>query len=118
MTQRQGCKMSATQPSIGAKITHHDPEIKLLDKADLFRVCLLGSTSPISLRHLRRLLILKNAIDMRKLGRLTLLVSSGSHYCSCSCCVGEFGVKKKIFVEVQALYIYGFWTVIFVGGGE
>ena len=63
--------------------THHDPPVKLLDKADLFWVCLLGSTRPIPLLILRRLLILENAVDVRKVGRLLallVLVCSG-HVC-------------------------------------
>jgi hypothetical protein len=59
--------------------TYHDPEIKLLDKTDLLWVCLLGSTRPIPLLHLRGFLIVKHAIHMREFRRVFCLVSSGGH---------------------------------------
>lgn len=77
--------------------THHDPQVKLLDKADFFWVCLLGSTRPISLLvHLCWFLILKDAVDVGELGRLLarflVMGSRGGHVV-----VGKRLMDEKIF---------------------
>lgn len=139
MRQRHGCGELLVQPrrcsaakSIGdsntralalahAQIrrkTHHDPPVKLLDKADFFWVCLLGSTRPISLLvHLRWFLILEDAINVCELGRLLarflVMGSRGGHVV----------VRERLMVEKFSLDVPDpvyLWPrpLIIVGSGE